>query len=79
MDEDLFERAIEVLTKEANESEPIVWRMLEPGEQVQQGDEYFDRTNNLWEPSVNWRHADARQMKNHQYRRRVKPHADLPF
>jgi hypothetical protein len=79
MDEDLFNRAIEVLTKAANESEPPVWRMLEPNEPVEPGDEFFNRATNLWEPSQNWKSKTLKRGHNSQYRRRVKPHAELPF
>lgn len=45
------------------------WRLLEPGELVIQGDEYFDVK---WSESGNWKHMDGMQDKC-PYRRRVEP------
>lgn len=50
------------------------WRLLEPGEKVQRGDECrLAHQSSPWIPSINWEMADGSQSPNSVYRRRIAP------
>ena len=48
------------------------WRLLEPDEEVEEGDEYYSPTNNGWSKSAKSRYGG--KQGNFTYRRRTAPH-----